>query len=228
MAKEFLTKVYSKIEYLYCKLNKYFESQGIILMFHHVTDEPVDIIECCKCKTNRFKEIIEEVKKNYDILAVDEIGKKHLRKYAIITFDDGCEDVFLNAYPFLKANDIPFVVYITSSWIDKEGYLSKNQLMILDKDPLVTIGFHTTSHPQLRYVSNIKQEMITGRGDLEKILGHEVCHFAFPYGKLWSVGPMAVLLGLFSDYKTVMSTFDTHLSTFTLLFQRFLPRTIIM
>ncbi len=42
-------------------------------------------------------------------------------------------------------------------------------------------------------------------------------------GTMW-----VIVYGMQLDYKTVVSTFDTHLSVFTLLFPKFLPRTIIM
>ena len=40
-------------------------------MFHHITNEYVDTIECCKCKTERFKEIISEIELNHEIISID-------------------------------------------------------------------------------------------------------------------------------------------------------------
>lgn len=93
---------------------------------------------------------------------------------------------------------------------------------------MVTIGFHTKTHPQLRRVNNKKNEIWQSKKELELILGHSVDHFAFPYGKIWSVGPKAMIMTLFMNYKTVVHTIDTPLTSFSLLFKRFLPRTIIM
>ena len=223
-----VTKILEKIEIVYAKINEMFKTRGIIVMFHHVTDEYIDIIECCKCKTERFKEIISDIRKEYDIVSIDEIGKKHEKKYAVITFDDGCQNVYTNAYPYLKANNVPFTMYLTTSWIETEGYVTKEQVLELDKDPLVTIGYHTKTHPQLRYVKNRKEEIWDSKEELEQMLGHKIVHFAYPYGKIWSVGPLAMILGLFLNYKTIVHTIDTPLTSFSLFFKRFLPRTIIM
>lgn len=197
-------------------------------MFHHITNEYVDTIECCKCKTERFKEIISEIELKHEIISIDNLKDKHTKKIAIITFDDGCQDVYLNAYPYLKDKNIPFTIYITTSWLGQDGYMTKEEVLEMDKDPLVTIGFHTKTHPQLRRVNNKKNEIWQSKKELELILGHSVDHFAFPYGKIWSVGPKAMIMTLFMNYKTVVHTIDTPLTSFSLLFKRFLPRTIIM
>ena len=105
-------KVLNKIESIYVHINKLFSEKGKVLMFHHVTDEWVDTIECCKCKVQRFKEIISEVQKEYEIISIDSIYDFHSRKFAIITFDDGCLDMYENAYPFLKKHSIPFTVTV--------------------------------------------------------------------------------------------------------------------
>lgn len=62
--------------------------------------------------------------------------------------------------------------------------LTLNQLKILDSHPLVTIGAHTISHPNLRYATDaeIKQELFGSRVKLEEWLGHEVKEMAYPYG----------------------------------------------
>lgn len=41
--------------------------------------------------------------------------KRRKKKKAVITFDDGWMDAYMNAYPFLKRYNIPFTVYITGA-----------------------------------------------------------------------------------------------------------------
>lgn len=227
-----IEKVYQKIaiqiEILFCKFNLLFPEKGKILMFHHISNEDIDVMDCCKCKIDRFKEIIEEVQAKYKIVSIDDIYNEHADRYAVITFDDGCKDVFKNAYPYLKEHHIPFTVYIVSSYIGTQGYISKEEILEYAKDPLVTIGFHTVSHKNLRVNKHIDNEMWKGKADLEDMIGKKIYHFAFPYGKIINIGIKSIVYGMRLDYKTVVSTFDTHLSVFTLLFPKFLPRTIIM
>ena len=221
-------KILNKIESIYVHINELFEEKGKILMFHHITDEWVDTIACCKCKVQRFKEIISEVQKEYNIISLDTINEYQSQKFAIITFDDGCLDMYENAYPFLKERHIPFTVYCATDLLGKPGYISSSELMVLAGDPLVTIGYHTKTHPMLRKVYDLDEEMWKAKEPLEKIINRKILHFAFPYGKLPAVGFKAVFLGRKLSYATIMSTFDTYLTSFSLRFKWFLPRTVIM
>lgn len=100
--------------------------------------------------------------------------------------------------------------------------------MVLASDTLVTIGYHTKTHPMLRKVRNLYEEMWLAKEPLEQMIGRKIIHFAFPYGKLPAVGFKAVFLGKKLSYTTIMSTFDTYLTSFSLRFKWFLPRTVIM
>lgn len=224
-----VTKVLEKIEQVYVKINSLFKEQGKILMFHHISDEYVDTIDCCKCKVDRFREIVELVQKSYEIISIENIyNRTSHKKYAVITFDDGCIDAYNNAFPYLLEHNIPFTVYVVSDFVDKEGYLGVDELKKLAKNPLVTIGYHTKSHPLLIRVKHLREEMYSHKHELEEIIEKKIDHFAFPYGKLYAVGVKSVLLGKHLGYKTVVSTFDTYLSRFSLFFKFFLPRTVIM
>ena len=63
-------------------------------------------------------------------------------------------------------------------------YLTLDQLRELDAHPLITIGAHTISHPDLRHVtdSELLHELVTGREQLEDWLGHGVTTLAYPFG----------------------------------------------
>ena len=221
-------KITEKIEPIYVKVNALFREKGKILMFHHVSDEYVDTIDCCKCKVSRFKEIVEQIRQSYDYVPIDEVFKRHQKKYAVITFDDGCMDAFQNAFPYLLEHNIPFTVYVIGDYVNKKGYLGTEELKALARNPLVTIGYHTKTHPRLVHVKQLREEMYEHKHEVETIIGQKIEHFAFPYGKLNAVGVAAVLLGSRLGYKTVVSTFDTYLSRFSLLFKFFLPRTVVM
>lgn len=63
-------------------------------------------------------------------------------------------------------------------------YLTRDQLRELDAHPLITIGAHTVSHPDLRYVTEaeLREELVVGREQLEDWLGHRVTTLAYPFG----------------------------------------------
>lgn len=63
-------------------------------------------------------------------------------------------------------------------------YLTLTQLQALDQHPLITIGAHTRSHPDLRYCDDaeLHQELAQPRAQLEAWLGHAVTTLAYPFG----------------------------------------------
>jgi peptidoglycan/xylan/chitin deacetylase (PgdA/CDA1 family) len=62
--------------------------------------------------------------------------------------------------------------------------MTADELREMDADGLMELGAHTVSHPQLPSLSPGGQleEMARSRSDLERILGHPVWSFSYPYG----------------------------------------------
>jgi len=62
--------------------------------------------------------------------------------------------------------------------------LKPDELKILDKNPLVTIGSHAHNHLNLKILNNeeINYEIKKSEEILEKLLNHKVKHFAYPFG----------------------------------------------
>lgn len=65
-----------------------------------------------------------------------------------------------------------------------DDYLTLEQLRELDQHPLITIGAHTHSHPDLRYcdAAELRQELEQPRTQLEAWLDHAVTTVAYPFG----------------------------------------------
>ena len=63
-------------------------------------------------------------------------------------------------------------------------YLNVEQLIELDAHPLIEIGAHTVSHPDLRYANDteLAYELSHSRARLEEWLGHPVTTMAYPFG----------------------------------------------
>lgn len=172
---------------------------GEALMYHHVTDEYVDIIPSCRCAVKVFEHYLDEYdRKGYRFVSLDEAYDiikegKDSRPFCILTFDDIPDNVYQNAYPILKRRSIPFAVFITTSYVDwvnpqtGEKYITMEHLREMDNDSLCTVGAHTVTHPKLRCVNNPKQEILESKQWLEKVLGHSIDFFAYPYGKHSSV-----------------------------------------
>ncbi len=63
-------------------------------------------------------------------------------------------------------------------------YLDVEQLQTLASHPLICIGAHTLTHPDLRYAkdSELAREMIDARTKIENWIGRPVTELAYPYG----------------------------------------------
>lgn len=174
---------------------------GRILMLHRVVEQRSE-------GTNRELEITSDFLKQtiddyrsrgYRFVSIDEAcniinrGRSD-HPFVCLTFDDGYQDNYDIAYPILKQYGIPFVIYVTTGFIDnrlpmwwypnEQLGISAKSLKDLDADPLCTIGAHTVSHSKLDTLSPEKQreEIMRSKQELETLLGHPVRHFSYPHG----------------------------------------------
>ncbi len=62
--------------------------------------------------------------------------------------------------------------------------MSRKELQMLATEPLVTIGSHTVSHPNLLQVSvrEATRELAASKAELENLLSRQVEWFSFPHG----------------------------------------------
>lgn len=111
-------------------LRYFYEGVGVILTLHHVRPErdadfqPNHILEI----TPEFLEaMIGELRRNdIDLISLDEMHQRmqkgnFRRRFACLTFDDGYRDNKTYAYPILRAHDVPFAIYVPTSFIARTG-----------------------------------------------------------------------------------------------------------
>ncbi len=103
-------------------------------------------------------------------------------KPVIITFDDGYEDNYTNAYPILKEYNFPATVFLISGFIGKPGYLNNNE--ILQMQDLVSFQDHTVTHRSLATLSAAEQEyeLSASKQAIETLTGQNVFAVAYPNG----------------------------------------------
>ncbi|HBV88969.1 MAG TPA: xylanase [Desulfosporosinus sp.] len=104
-------------------------------------------------------------------------------KPVVITFDDGYEDNYTIAFPILKKYGFTASVFVVSSYINGEGFMSEPQLKELIANGWEIEG-HTVSHPYLTQMDKhtVINELKHSKEQLEKVLGQPVNFFAYPYG----------------------------------------------
>jgi peptidoglycan/xylan/chitin deacetylase (PgdA/CDA1 family) len=119
-------------------------------------------------------------------------------RYSAVTFDDGFVSVVENALPELEQRNIPATLFIPTgslgaspAWVRnpsapaaRERVMSEAQISALRHHPLVSIGSHTVSHPNLARLDDTRAafELAESRAQLEAIVGRPVTLFSFPHG----------------------------------------------
>jgi len=90
--------------------------------------------------------------------------------------------------------------------------MTPDETRTLDSDPLVTIGAHTVSHPNLASLptDEARKQMILSRQSLEKALGHSVNHFAYPYGGQGFAGNREFKIASAASFSTAVTTRNSH------------------
>lgn len=211
---------------------------GVVLMYHHITDEFVDINLSCRCPIKVFEHYLDDYQsKGFKFVSLQEAyniinSRKEAPPFCIITFDDIPANVYQNAYPILKARRIPFAVFVTTQFVDSanpktgQRYITREMLHNLDQDSLCTIGAHTTSHCMLRNTKNSYEEMQDNKNWLERELGHSIDFIAYPYGKHSSVSCKIQKQAKRIGFKMAFGTIDAPITDRTSRNLFYLPRMI--
>jgi peptidoglycan/xylan/chitin deacetylase (PgdA/CDA1 family) len=105
---------------------------GAILTLHHVRPrrpdafQPNQVLEV----TPRFLEkVVRKLRRRQlDLVNLDEMHRRlkegdFKRRFVCVTIDDGYRDTLQWAYPILKTHDVPFAIYIPTSFPDRIGEL---------------------------------------------------------------------------------------------------------
>jgi peptidoglycan/xylan/chitin deacetylase (PgdA/CDA1 family) len=97
---------------------------------------------------------------------------------------------------------------VDESAICRELCMSWDELKVFAGDPLVTIGAHTITHPNLAKQSEqvALNELRTSRARIETALGRGVLHLAYPYGDRFAAGPREFALAKAAGFKTAVTT----------------------
>ncbi len=106
---------------------------GAILMLHHVRPprhdrfQPNHLLEITPAF---FERVIRRLSRsNVDLISLDEMHRRITtgdfprRRFVCVTFDDGYRDNYEFAYPVLKKYEVPFTIYVATSFADRIGEL---------------------------------------------------------------------------------------------------------
>lgn len=111
------------------------------------------------------------------------------RTYAV-TFDDGYESVYREAFPVLQEYSIPATVFVCPGLANRLPSLEGRTMLSWDQVREmcrfgIRFGAHTLTHPDLRTVprDRAEAEIAGSQAMLEDRLGGAVRTFAYPFGR---------------------------------------------
>lgn len=182
------------------------KNQFIALLYHNIVDDQVEQtkeahIRDREVSLSSFRQQMQYlVEQGYESLTLEDYFacREKLReppeKGVLITFDDGFDNHYHNGYKVLAEFGLKGSFFVVGDWIDKAGFLSREQLVEMDRGGM-EIGSHGHTHTFLAYLSRneVRWELTESKRTLEHTLDKEVHYFAFPGGhyKRWMFRLMA-------------------------------------
>lgn len=172
-----------------------FKNKAIILMYHSITDNK----DFFCVKPNDFERQIKYLRENnFNVISLDKLvwyleNNNFPPKTIVLTFDDGYEDNFTNAFPVLKKCNFPAAIFLETDILDNEK-INKNgvvykmlkwvQVKEMKNSGIIEFGAHTLSHPKLSRLNlmSVEKEIIQSKEILENRLGKKCDFFAYPFG----------------------------------------------
>ena len=169
-------------------IKSYSDDKGILSLMYHRFDEgkypstniqmdifkqQINIIKNSKYKFYDPKDL----KKNFHIIKVE--------KKILLTIDDAFSSFYEIAWPYLKEEKIPFILFVSTEAVGKNGYMTWNQIKELEKENTVYIGNHSHTHD---YLVNFKNDLFindinTASAIFIKKLGYNPIFFSYPFGE---------------------------------------------
>lgn len=166
-----------------------------ILLYHHIQMNPNqkdNYGDKLFVNPGDFKTQINYLaSQNYRTLSLDDFATFHLESHAltektlVLTFDDGYEDFFTNAFPILKQHHMKAVCFLITDFIGQPTYLTWNEINQMFQSGLITFESHTVDHILLSTLSNknILVELVKSKKILELHFQQPINWIAYPYGQ---------------------------------------------
>ena len=192
MTKKFIAFTLFFIFYLtisFAENSRYFSfDKGIVPLIYHRFEEPK--YPSTNIQMEVFKKQIEIInEKNYDFYNLNNFENFFLNpskeKKILLTIDDAFTSFYENAWPYLKQNKIPFILFVSTEPMGKYGYMNWDQIREIEKEDFVLIGNHSHSHEYLvNYTfGDFKKDIDTSIGIFNKELGYNPIFFSYPFGE---------------------------------------------
>ena len=164
-----------------------------IFLYHHIVKEESEIqYDYMQTTEKTFEEQIRGLENlGYHFISYQDLidynnGQKKLyKKSCVLTFDDGCKDIYTNAYTILQKYNIPFTMFVVTNAVGADGCASWEELKEMQDSGLALIASHSTNHTEFNKLSveETLENVDSSYKALEENLGEQKTKiFTYPYG----------------------------------------------
>ena len=137
-----------------------------------------------------FKKQIEMIKaENIDFINPNKFEKtfqlKKTNKEILLTVDDGFSSFYENAWPYLKKEKIPFILFVSTEPVGKKGYMNWEQIKEIEKEDFAFVGNHSHSHEYLidYNFNEFKKDIEKSINIFNENIGYNPIYFSYPFGE---------------------------------------------
>ena len=115
----------------------------------------------------------------------DEFNLPKKEKKILLTVDDAFQSFYDNAWPYLKKNQIPFVLFVSTEPVGNNGYMNWDQIKEIESSGFGVIGHHSHSHDYLIDKSEeiFLNDIKTSNLIFKEKLGYVPTLFSYPFGE---------------------------------------------
>ena len=116
---------------------------------------------------------------------VNEFDIPKKEKKILLTVDDAFQSFYDNAWPYLKKNQIPFILFVSTEPVGNNGYMNWDQIKEIERSEFGVIGHHSHSHDYLIdkteevFLNDIKTSNLI----FKEKLGYVPTLFSYPFGE---------------------------------------------
>ncbi|WP_037375897.1 polysaccharide deacetylase family protein [Sedimenticola selenatireducens] len=176
-----------------------------ILMYHMVSDHrPGARFNKLRVKPTMFEQQVRWLKEHgWHFATMGELMQNRAlpKKTVAITFDDGYEDNYLQAFPVLKKYAAKATLYLVVDRFDRDWSTNKKshhdsgelmqepkltdvQVKEMLASGLVELGGHTMTHANLIRLDREDKvrEIVAARTELQESFAQDISSFAYPFG----------------------------------------------
>jgi len=169
-------------------IKSYSDDKGILSLMYHRFNESE--YPSTNIQMDVFKQQIKIIRDSkYNFYDPKDLEKNFhitkVEKKILITIDDAFSSFYKIAWPYLKEEKIPFILFVSTAAIGKSGYMTWDQIKELERENIVYIGNHSHTHDYLVDLKNdtFVKDINTASSIFIKNLGYNPIFFSYPFGE---------------------------------------------